>query len=307
METFKIENFCYEHNKEFKLYYEYLTNPLYENMILLFLKYIHHDRIKNKIYTMIIKNHNYILDKLNKIDIIISFYQKNNLINRSEIGLFFQYYLENRKDTNVNNNDHLFKLFYKLITYENCISVLRECFYIFSNYRACIYFMTPSINFYKTNKETISKVIFSFKDNLNTLNQIISKIYLGQVNPWGSIYYSSAYAMFETLFIINKYYKDPLKELDIKFIIKKKNKIKNNINEIIIDLRKSGYDLWYVIPFIFEMIFKKYSISGLPESITFGYKKIYYQKMNNLIGLMAFILVKEGYISNINIFKKFND
>jgi hypothetical protein len=48
METFKIENFCEEHNEEFKRYYEYLNNPLNESIILLYLKYIHHDKIKKK-------------------------------------------------------------------------------------------------------------------------------------------------------------------------------------------------------------------------------------------------------------------
>lgn len=307
MKSFKIENFCEKHNEEFKLYYEYLTNPIYENVIILFLKYIYHDRIKNKIYTMIKENHKYILNILKKIDIIIYFYQQNNLINRSEIGHFFQFYINNCQNINFNNNDDLFKLFYKLITYEKCIPVLKECFYIFSNYRACIYFMTPSINFYKTKKEIISKVIYSFKDNLNTLNQIISKTYIGDINPWGSPYYSTAYAMFETLYILNKYYKNPLKALNIKFIVKEKNNKNININHIMIELRKLGYDLWYVIPFVFDKIFIKYSISGIEDSITFGYKKIYKQKMNNLIGLMSFILLKEGYISSTNIFKKFNE
>jgi hypothetical protein len=95
------------------------------------------------------------------------------------------------------------ELFYKLIFYENCISVLKECFYIFSEYRACIYFMTPSINFNNTKKNIIENVIISFRDNINTLNQIISKIYLGDKNPWGSIYYSTAYSMTqEVLFLV---------------------------------------------------------------------------------------------------------
>lgn len=331
MTKFKIENFCEQHNEEFNRYYNYLNDPIYEPIILHFLKYIHHDIIKNKIYDMIAKNHCYILDKLNKIDIIISYYQQNNLINKSEIGKFFSFYLKFIKKIDINNNDDLFKLFYKMISYEKCIIVLKECFYIFSNYRACIYFMTPTINFYNSDKNIISKVILSFKDNINTLNQIISKVYLGDINPWGSIYYSSAYSMYETLYIINKYYKDPLKELDIEFkIIKKCNKtdiLKNllinyeksklngqlninkivNVTDFISKLKKLGYDMWFVIPIVFKTIYEKYKINKLPESNIFGYTKIYYQKMNNLIGLMVYILIDDGYITNINIFKNFND
>lgn len=321
-----IENFCKEHNKEFKLYYNYLNNPFYLSILLTCLKYINHEKIQKKILVMIIENHDLVLDKLNKIDIIISYYIQNNLIKKSEIGKFFYFYQINRKNINTNNYQDLLKLFNKMISYERCISVLKECFYIFSEYRACIYFMTPSINFYNTKKNIIEKVILSFRDNLNTLNQIISKVYLGDKNPWGSIYYSSAYSMFETLFIIKKYYKDPFEILNIKFIVNKKsnknikelcdkynkyekldiNKI-HSISQFIIILKKKGYDLWFVIPFVFNTIYKDYEIIGLQDSEIIGNKNIYLQKSNNKLGLMCYILSVHGFITNINIFKNFND
>jgi hypothetical protein len=331
MEDFKIENFCEKHNKEFKIYYEYLNNPSYEKIILFFLKFIHHEKIKKKIFKMIPENHILILNKINKINIIISFYQKNNLINKSEIGKFFTYYQKCIKNKNINNHEDLYNLFYELISYDNCILLLKECFYIFSDYRACIYYMTPSINFYKTSKENISLVIMNFIDNINTLNQLISKIYLGEINPWGSVYYSSAFSMFETLYILNKYFKDPLKKLKIIFkvdeickkelininLLEKYKNLKlnnnliihkiNNVSDFIIKLKKLGFDLWFVIPFVFNTIYKKYNLNGFPESLVFGYEKIYYQKINNLIGIMCFILLNNDYISNINIFKNFND
>jgi hypothetical protein len=315
----KIENFCKEHNQEFKLYYNYLNNPFYLSIVLLCLKYIHHKEIQKKILDMIINNHDIVLDKLNKIDIIISFYIQNNLINKSEIGKFFHFYMNHRKDIDLNNHQHLFELFYKLISYERLISVLKECFYIFSDYRACIYFMTPSIRFHDTKKSIIKKVILNFRDNLNTLNQIISKVYLGDKNPWGSIYYSTAYSMFETLFIIKKYFKDPLNILNIKFIVKKKiskNEIMkelskkydkiNSISECIITLKKNGYDLWYTIDYIFNIIYKEYEIIGLQDAEVIGNKKIYCQKLNNKLGFMCYILSVNGYITNTNIYKNFN-
>ena len=321
-----IENFCKEHNKEFKLYYNYLNNPFYLSILLTCLKYINHEKIQKKILLMIIENHDFVLDKLNKIDIIISYYIQNNLIKKSEIGKFFYFYQINKKNIDTNNYQDLLKLFNKMISYERCISVLKECFYIFSEYRACIYFMTPSINFYNTKKNMIEKVILSFRDNLNTLNQIISKVYLGDKNPWGSIYYSSAYSMFETLFIIKKYYKDPFEILNIKFIVNKKNNknIKelcdkynkyekldinkiHSISQFIIMLKKKGYDLWFVIPFVFNTIYKDYEIIGLQDSEIIGNKKIYLQKSNNKLGLMCYILSVNGYITNVNIFKNFND
>jgi len=333
LSNFKIENFCKEHNKEFKLYYDYLNNPVYLSVLLTCLKYINHEKIQKKILEMIIQNHDLVLDKLNKIDIIISYYIQNNLINKSEIGKFFYFYQINKKNIDTNNYKDLLRLFNKLISYERCISLLKECFYIFSEYRACIYFMTPSINFNNTKKNIIEKIIISFRDNINTLNQIISKVYLGDKNPWGSIYYSSAYSMFETLFIIKKYYEVPFDILNIKFIINKKlNKLKiikelcdkynqiklkdnekldinkiHSISQFIIILKKKGYDLWFAIQFIFNTIYTDYEIIGLDDSEIIGNKKIYLQKSNNKLGLMCYILSVNGYITNINIFKNFND
>jgi hypothetical protein len=336
MEKFKIENFCEEHNNEFKKYYNYLNNPLYISIFINYLNYVNHTIIKQKIYEMIIKNHTYILDRINKIDILVEFYKKNNLINKSEIGKFFNFYIVHRKNLNLNSKKELFNLFYKLINYNNVVLVLKEIFYIFSDYRSCIYYLTPSINFNNTTKLIINKVVIKFKDNINTLNQIISKIYLGDKNPWKSVYYSSAYAMFETLIILKKYYKDPINELNIKFnIIKKcekKNLIENlcnnylhqkmksskidnkinknnikNISQFILILKKEGYDLWFVIPLIFNSIYESYKFKNIPDALLIDHKNIYYQKMNNIIGIMCFILVENNFISNVNIFNNFND
>jgi hypothetical protein len=339
MTKFKIENFCEEHNEEFKIYYNYLNNPVYASIIYNMFIALHTDKLKLHIMKLIKENHKLVIEKLNKIDIIISFYKQNNLINKSEIGKFFTFYEKEKNNINIKNNEDLHKLFYKLISYENCTQVLKECFYIFSEYRACIYFMTPSINFKNTKKAIIEKVILSFNNNINTLNQIISKIYVGDNNPWGSIYYSTAYSMFETLIIIKKYYnnqKKTLNILNIKFDIKKlcikkdiiknlcnnyhKNKLNeniidnkitenniNNISHFIVILKRLGYDLWFTINLVFDTIFEKYIIKGIPDSLLINHKNIYLQKMNNLLGFKCFILSINNYISNTNIFNNFND
>ena len=332
MNKFKITNFCNEDNLKFKEYYDYLNNPIYVTILLHTLKSINTDYMKKKILQKINDNHDLILEKMEKVNIIISFYKKNDLINKSEIWIFFTFYEKCLKKTNINNKDDLLKLFYELIHYENCISVLKECFYIFSDYRACIYYLTPSINFYKTKKNILDNVIDHFKDNINTLNQIISKIYIQDNNPWGSPYYSTAYSMFETLFIIKKYYKEnykSFKKLNINFkivkktdpvdiiknLLKKFNIIKfsngtiksaNNVSDFLIKVKKLGYDMWFTIPFIFDTIYEKYKLDNIMESYTFGSDKIYFQKMNNILGIMCYILVCEGFITNINIFQNFN-
>lgn len=330
MIEFKIENFCNDHHLEFKKYYDYLNNPYYISILLHCLTYINHEKVKLKIYDMIKKNKKYIFERIDMINIIISFYKKNNLINKSEIGIFFKFYENEFKKINKNNDKDLLKLFYKLIYYPKFISVLKECFYIFSDYRACIYYMTPSINFYNTDKKNVDSVIKNFKNNLNTLNQIVSKIYIYDENPWG-VYYNTAYSMFETLLILNKYYKDPLKKLNIIFTVKSiskdvikdlcnsynANKITNekyineqyinSVSQFIIILKKLGYDMWFVIPLVFDSIFKKYKLTHIMTPIIIGNEKIYYQKMNNKLGIMCYILTMYGYITNIHIFNNFND
>ena len=337
MIQFKIEDFCTEHYKEFKIYYQYLNNPIYVAIFTKYLQFMNDERMKDKIREMISKNKSYIYEKMNIIDEIIYFYQQNNLINKSEIGHFFKYYQKYRSGINISNkklnNEEIYNLFYKMISYDKLISVLKEIFYIFSDYRACIYYMTPSINFHHVSKKTednIEKVIMHFKDNINTLNQLISKIYIGDENPWGSPLYSTAYSMFDTLIILKQYYKHPLIKIGIHFIIKEKclkkniipnllhkiNKLQNrnthtnsisSISEVIIYLRKKGYDLWFTIPFIFNIIYPKYILKNIPESGIVGAKRIYQQKMNNILGVLCFILCENNFISNINIFKKFND
>jgi len=336
---FKIENFCEEHNEEFKRYYNFLNNPVNSYITFYFISELRTEKIRKIIFEKIKNNKKYVQDKINKIDIIVKYYQENNLINKTEIGKFFTFYEKHIKTTNKNNVNSLYKLFYKLIEYDNVINILKECFYIFSNYRACIYYMTPSINFYdtkKTKKDIVNKTIKAFKDNQNTLIQVISKIYIGEENPWGSIYYTTAYGMLETLMILDKYYKNPLKELDIEWKIiketpkkdiiksicdnyhkKKMKKIENDekmneknihsVSHFIYILKRLGYDLWFTINVIFDGIYKKYILKGIDESLTINNHYIYLQKTNYELGTKIYILNKGNYISNMNIFQKFND
>jgi hypothetical protein len=191
--------------------------------------------------------------------------------------------------------------------------------------------MTPSINFHKTTKPIITKVVIAFRDNLNTLNQIISKIYIGDKNPFGNVCYTSAYAMFETLLIMKQYFKDPLKMLKIKFTGKpvnknnlitslcaKYNKVRllqdnidtkkiKNVSTFILTLKKLGYDMYFTIPLVFDTIYPKHVLDKIQESYVIGSKNIYHQKLNNKIGIMCFILTDNNYISSSNIFNNFND
>jgi hypothetical protein len=339
MSKFKIENFCQEHNEEFKKYYNFLNSSIGYQITLQYLNYLHNDKLKEHILNLIKKNHKYIIDRLNKIDIIISFYKQNKLINKSEIGKFFSFYEIHKNKTDIKNDKQLFELFYKLISYNGCLDVLKECFYIFSDYRSCIYFMTPSVNFNKVtskNKILIKNVIHNFRDNLNTMNQVISHVYSGTKTPWGSHLYTMGYSMFETLMIIKQYFKNPLKEINIEFSIKKecnkKDIIKklcynyhmkkfknsniddkinekhvNNVSQFILILKRLGYDLWFVVYLVFDTIYPIYKFKGITLPIIYTHEKIQLQMKNNELGVMCFILTENGFITNSNIFNNFND
>ncbi len=339
MDKFKIENFCEEHHEEFKRYYNFLNSSFGYQMVIYHISLLQTDKMKQYILNLIKKNHSYVIDKLNKIDIIISFYKENNLINRSEIGKFFTFYEKHRTKIDIKNNEQLLSLFYNLISYPECINILKECFYIFSDYRSCIYFMTPSIDFNKVtskNKLLLKQVIHNFKDNINTMNQVISKVYSGDKTPWRSPLYTMAYAMFDTLIIIKQYFKDPFKEIGIKFDIKKEcnkkdiikrlcenyhsKKFKNSdiddkinekhvntISHFILILKRLGYDLWYVIYLVFDTIYPKYTLKGIPKPIIYTHEKIQFQLKNNELGVMCYILTDRGFITSSNIFNNFND
>jgi hypothetical protein len=199
--------------------------------------------------------------------------------------------------------------------------------------------MTPSIDFHivsSKNKTLLKQVIHNFKDNTNTMNQIISKVYSGDKTPWKSPLYTMAYSMYETLLILKQYFKDPLKEIDIKFTIQKecnkrdiiKNLCKNyhnkkfkesnidskinekhvnTISHFILILKRLGYDLWYVVYLVFDTIYPKYKFSGIKQPIIYTHEKIQLQLKNNELGVMCYILTDKGFITSSNIFNNFND
>ena len=334
-----IANFCNDNinNKKYKKYYDFLNNPQNIFITTQYMKFLYTETIKNKISKLIKENKNEIKKNLENAKIIIDFYDKNKEIQNSPIGKFFQYFKDKIIKVKLNDDEHLLKLFYELIEYPSLLSILKECFYIFSNYRACLYFMTPSINFRNCSKEQIDMYVKYFASNQNTLISLISKIYLGDKNSWGSPYYSTAIAMFETLNILGLHYEtknyNVLKKIKISANLKlihktkknqidsllkrfdmnkinKKDNIKNenlfNVSQFIIILKKMGYDLWFVIPLIFDTLYK-YDFIGIQESNIIGYKKIYHQKMNLKIGVMVYILALDGFITNMHIFNNFND
>ena len=76
MAQFRIENFCEDHNKEFKVYYDYLNNPIYISMFSYYLQFMNNEGMQNKVKDLISKNRHYIYEKMNIIDTVIYYYQQ---------------------------------------------------------------------------------------------------------------------------------------------------------------------------------------------------------------------------------------
>ena len=56
-----------------------------------------------------------------------------------------------------------------------------------------------------------------------------------------------------------------------------------NVSQFIINMKRLGYDMWFVIPLVFNSIYGKYKISGLCKPLIWGTDRIYLQDMNNMI------------------------
>ena len=137
-------------------------------------------------------------------------------------------------------------------------------------------------------------------------------------------------SIFKTLLILKSHFSDPLKMLNIKFKVHKKcnkkdivqkiceaylihklknsdidNKINekniNNVSQFIVNIKRLGYDMWFTIPLIFDTIYEEYELSSIKEAHIINNDKIYFQKTNNVLGFMCYILVKDWFINNVNI------
>ncbi len=337
---FSIADFCDVQGQEFKKYYEYLNNPVIVQMCVSIIPQLMTEKVQLFLLEKIKSNKEVLIDKMRKVDVIISFYEMNDDIKYSEIGQFFTFYQRIKSEmkiTETSSPDKLLSFFNELILYTKVLSVLKECFYIFSDKRSCVYYLTPGINFSdptSEKKKSLERVVKHFKNNMSMMTQLISKTYQFNDNPWGSKYYSSAYATFDTFQILKKYFKDPFRECDLKvntslrkFSSKEKQveylckmyhefKFSNsqyneqinhkhiqNTTHFLIALKKLGYDLWFILPLMMDSLYESYEIDNITFPIHHCDKYIHLQSNNFKIRIMAYLLVRDGFITNTNIFR----
>lgn len=320
----KLDNFCVSHNRLFKKIHLFLNNRRNTTILMNQLRILVHPKTQDIVLKEIGKNKESIYSILKNFNIVMDFYKSNNLILKSEIGHFILYYEYNLSKIKVRNEKDYLLFFNKIINYPKLISLLREIFYILSDNRLCLYYMTPNIKFRNTNKSTIDEFIKKFNNNQEMLFSIVSGYYPKDNSPWG-FYYTASYSSYETLNILKKYYKDPLKILKIDFKYKKKstnsqilkklselyniklNKVEKifNITNYILFMKKLKYDLHEVICPIFKIIYPDHTLNKIKNSYIINNVKLFKQKNNFKLGVKIFILVNEGYITNVNCFENF--
>jgi len=318
------DHFCEENNKLFKKIYIFLNNP--KNIILLMntLKIFSHPKGKKVILDTIKKNKKIIYEIMKDFNIIMDYYKSNNLVLKSQVGHFILYYDYHLKKIKVDKDEDYLLFIQKILNYPMLISLLKEIFYILSDYRSCIYFMTPNIKFRNTNKENIDEFVNKFHTNQNMCFSIISGYYPNDNSPWGK-YYTGAYACFESLNILKKYYDNPLKKLKIihkyskksnkQQIIKKISSIYNiqlkkiekimSVTTFIIMMKKLKYNMHEVVNQIFEIIYQNSQFKNIQNCYINNGIKIFNQKKNYDLGVKIFILVNDGFITNVNCFENF--
>ena len=184
--------------------------------------------------------------------------------------------------------------------------------------------MTPNIKFRNTSKSNVDEFVKKFNNNQNMLFSIISGYYPKDNSPWG-LHYTGAFACFESLIILKKYYKEPLVPLKIQFKYSKKNNekqimkkmsnlynIKLNRNEKIITItnfiilmKKLKYCMHEVVDSIFNMIYNKFTLKNVHKCYVNTPIKLFNQKKNYDLGVKIFILVNDGFITNVNCFENF--
>ena len=319
-----MNHFCEENNIMFKKINKFLNNPKNIFILMKTLKIFFHPRAQPILLNEIKKNKSKINSIAENFHIVMEYYKNNNLVLKSKVGHFMLYYEHNLKSIKVKNDKDYLHFMLKILNYPNLISLLKEIFYVLSDYRSCIYFMTPNIKFRNTNKETIQEFITKFRSNQNMCFSIISGYYPNDNSPWG-YYYTGAYSSFESLTILSKYYQNPIKELNIDFKYKKKNnkqqilnkisKIYNiklkkqekviNITNFIILMKRLKYDMHEVVNSIFNIIYEGVSFKNIERCYVVNGIKIFSQKRNYELGIKIYLLVSNGYITNVNCFENF--
>ena len=284
---------------------------------------------KKKLINMVKTNWDDIKFYLNKINEVAIYLQNNKNFEGTEFMELINEIIESYKKIKTVNS--FMKIASKIIQKRNIYILVKQFVYILCNKKRCKFLVESDLRSKQLNKSYIRDIIDIVGTNINLVKMFIFNKYEGNHNKWSHKQYESAYEMFKTLLIIEKYYEHPLKLLKIKYSLSKPyplDKIlenleinyvietkKNNLNqkniktisEFIILMKQSGFDLWFTIDFIMKNIYSQYSIenTNIKNFNIEGNSNVENQKNNNLLAIKIYLLCKKGFITNSNIFQNF--
>ena len=156
------------------------------------------------------------LDKINEVAIYL---QNNKNFEGTEFMELINEIIESYKKIKTVNS--FMKIASKIIQRRNIYILVKQFVYILCNKKRCKFLVESDLRSKKLNKNYIRDIIDIVGTNINLVKMFIFNKYEGNHNKWSHKQYESAYEMFKTLLIIEKYYEHPLKLLKIKYNLSK--------------------------------------------------------------------------------------
>ena len=320
MKKCSFDLFCNKECNKYKKLYLQLENEKIKKKFIMFIVLLNYDIFKKIIY-LIFKDNWHIFKKeidttKKKIKCILSDKKKYNIFFKK---IMMDCYSVLNK---INTYQNLFDIFYQYINNPNLLKIIKICLFIIKDYKLCKFLSKFDKNNIK--KKDLNFLIKVCKNNINYLNIFINNILPTTITNWGNKNYSTSRSMYLTLQLLSKYYKNPLKKLNIQIILGKKNNTKKSIesfkkickkykivikkndkfltlNNCLIFLKKLGINMWNSVDILIRSIYPKFKLTNVEKDFTFTCNESY----NNITGIKCFILTKNGFITNANIFRRF--
>lgn len=325
--------FCNTHHLFFKKNLDILNNKDNEIKFYRTLYTLNKDKIEllNKIFLeKITKNWVYIENYLKNLRKIVKVVKSSGNLKDFEIEKMIDEYLSLEK--NMKNSGTFLKHMTKFIYRKNLYAEVKELLFILSNKYSCEIILNKDLSKENCSKRYIEKIIKLANGNMNILIKLLYPKVKSVKNYFGKIEYETAYMFFKCLKLMEKHKIDPVKglkldikltkpkklneileDLELNYIMKSGNDFDDkkfdvrSISEYILLLKKRGHTLWYAVNFVWNNIYGcgDCIINEITNSNVVSMNNIELQKQNYLTAIKIYIMCREGYISNINVFQNF--
>ena len=218
-----------------------------------------------------------------------------------------------------------------LIYRKNLYNEVKELLLILSNKYTCELILNKNLKKEKCSKKYIEKVIKLANGHFDILCKLLYPKTTSLKNGFGKEEYNTVYKFFRCLRLMEKHEIDPIKalkikvpkkptnkdvsrvldELEVNYIIESGNDFDdkpetvNGISEYILLMKRRGHSLWYTINYIWKHLYGKEPEGDICNANVVSNYEIEMQKGGYKTTIKLFVLCRDGFISNINIFQEF--